>query len=61
MADTVPGSAARAQRWQMRSYEPADEAAVLGLVNADRLPGRPPATAGMPGKPPRTGAASWSR
>ncbi|MGW1871479.1 GNAT family N-acetyltransferase [Streptomyces mauvecolor] len=31
----------------LRPYTPADEAAVLGLVNADRLPGQPVATAAM--------------
>ncbi|WFB05647.1 hypothetical protein LRS74_00420 [Streptomyces sp. LX-29] len=31
----------------LRPYEPADEQAVLDLVNDDKLPGQPPATASM--------------
>ncbi|NSC25726.1 GNAT family N-acetyltransferase [Streptomyces albus subsp. chlorinus] len=34
----------------MRSYEGGDEAAVLGIVNEDRLPGQPVVTAGMLGE-----------
>lgn len=34
-------------RLTVRPYAPADESAVLRLVNADRLPGQPPATPAM--------------
>ncbi|WP_345528958.1 GNAT family N-acetyltransferase [Streptomyces showdoensis] len=44
MAFTTPRSAAGLS---VRAYHPGDEAAVLGLVGADRLPGQPPATPGM--------------
>ncbi|MGP3973137.1 GNAT family N-acetyltransferase [Streptomyces sp. 8N114] len=42
-----PSDLLRETGTRLRPYEPADEAAVLELINADRIPGQPPATGAM--------------